>query len=198
MDLSDWIDRLSDVQVMGYWKDEGHQLLSPGMPLYSRCCPEEQRVGGTRSVLALHMPAILDSSDPSCALIGSSSRVMRKGCMQLAAFHLQNTMHFPLRAFRRVASVLWTLVANQTSSQAKHHYTGGPRQACIGVVSTAISSPLTSVLVPVCTRLSLVVYRVHFMQAARRRPIQATKPDFNDFMTMNTHQEIVPCSQTQS
>ena len=129
---------------------------------------------------------------------GSSSRVIRKGCMQLAAFHLQNTMHFPLRAFRRVASVLWTLVANQTSSQAKHHYTGGPRQACIGVVSTAISSPLTSVLVPLCTRLSLVVYRVHFMQAARRRPIQATKPDFNDFMTMNTHQEIVPCSQTQS
>jgi hypothetical protein len=46
--------------------------------------------------------AIFDSLDPSRALIGSSSRVMRIGSMQLAAFHQQNTMHLPLRAFRRV------------------------------------------------------------------------------------------------
>jgi hypothetical protein len=165
---------------MGHLKDERHQQLSPGMALFSRSCPERQRVGGTRGVLALHMVGDLRLVGPLTCV--DWKFFTRHANWEHAARRFPSAKHDALASSGispsscTVVSVLWTLGGkpNELSSSlsaSKRDITIQEAHAKLALV--LFHSHLVHHYCAHAT--ALVVYHVHLMQAARRRPIPATK-----------------------
>jgi hypothetical protein len=169
--------------------------------LWSR--PDRHRVGGTRNVWPC---TCWRSSTPRALCIEVLARHMERGYRLTCSPPLSSTKCRATSSSGISPSregVVDFLVADQPSlgppcaPLSEISLYSRPTPSLQRCCSAPISSHLTSVLVPLRTRLSKVVYRVHLMQAAGVRS-QPRYSDFNDFMTSNTHLEIVPCSQTQS